>query len=134
MDEQRAHENFAYFEAHSPEPKIELVDGRLLVGNGLPGSRLLFDHLVRGWGVAAATAFGTIAQWIDALCAAYHLTRPAQTHDAALTTLAEHALRLEYVPGDFASGDAGADAGTGGSACICPPRCSKSAKRLAAVR
>jgi hypothetical protein len=111
MDEQRAHENFAYFEAHCPEPKIELVDGRLLVGNGLPGSQLLFDHLVRGWGVAAATAFGTVEQWIDALCAAYHLTRPAQTHDAALTTLAEHALRLEYVPRDFASGDAGADAG-----------------------
>lgn len=111
MDEQRAQENFAYFEAHCPEPKIELVDGRLLAGNGLAGSRLLFDHLVRGWGVAAATAFGTIAQWIDALCAAYHLPRPAQAHDAALTILAQHASRLAYVPRDVTSGDAGADAG-----------------------
>jgi Uma2 family endonuclease len=111
MDEQRAQENFAYFEAQCPEPKIELVDGRLLVGNGLAGSRLLFDHLVRGWGVAAATAFGTIAQWIDAFCAAYHLMPPAQAPDAALTILAQHASRLAYVPRDVTAGDAGTDAG-----------------------
>jgi hypothetical protein len=49
-------ENFRYFDEHSPERKIELVDGRVLVGNSLDGSRLLLDHVLRGWGIDAAAA------------------------------------------------------------------------------
>ena len=35
---------------------VELVDGRLIAGNNLAGSRLLLDHILRGWSVDAAAA------------------------------------------------------------------------------
>lgn len=35
-----------------PEPKLELVGGRLEVGNGLAGSRVLLHDIMDGWGLA----------------------------------------------------------------------------------
>lgn len=33
MDKQKERENFDYFDDHSPERKLELIDGRLIAGN-----------------------------------------------------------------------------------------------------
>ena len=63
----RERENFDYYDAHCPEGKMELAGGRLIVGNSLDGSRLLLDHILRGWGPDAATALGSIQQWLAAL-------------------------------------------------------------------
>ena len=60
MNETPTRENF---ELHLPEAKLELLDGRLLIGNGLAGSRLLLAHVLRGWGLDAAIAFGAVNQW-----------------------------------------------------------------------
>src|SRR6185436_9910455 len=51
-------DNFSYYDAHCPEGKIELTDGQLIVGNSPAGTLLLFDHILRGWSLDAATAFG----------------------------------------------------------------------------
>ena len=60
MEDKSERSNFEYWEEHSPERKIELIGGRLIVGNSLAGSRLLLDHILRGWSVDAATSLGSV--------------------------------------------------------------------------
>ncbi len=110
MTKQKEHENFNYWDNHSPERKMELVDGRLLVGNSLAGSRLLLDHILRGWSVDAAAALGSIEQWVAALCEARGLTRPAQLDDKSLAKLEQQAAQVAYAAPDFTSGDEGEEA------------------------
>ncbi|NOT60670.1 MAG: Uma2 family endonuclease [Acidobacteria bacterium] len=61
----------------TPEGKLELVSGQLLAGNGLDGSRLLLQQLLRGWGTEAAIALGSLEVWPevweDALAEVYQL-------------------------------------------------------------
>ena len=84
MDESRRRESFDYFVQSSPEGKIELINGQLVVGNSLMGSRLLLDHILRGWGADAATAFSSVDSWIEALCAAYSLKVSKYSGEQAL--------------------------------------------------
>lgn len=111
MSDQRKKENFDYWDRHSPERKIELVDGRLIVGNSLAGSRLLLDHILRGWDTDAAVALGSIEQWVKAFCEAYRLTPPDQISDQSLGSLEEKASRIDYSIEDFTEGEEGEDAG-----------------------
>jgi hypothetical protein len=111
MSQSREQENFAYFDESRPEPKLELVDGRLLVGNGLTGSRLLLDHILRGWGTDAAVAFSTIEHWIDALCAAFRLPPPGHSGDDALSFLQEQAAHIDHAVPALTPGAEGEDAG-----------------------
>jgi Putative restriction endonuclease len=111
MDEAREHENFDYFVEYSPERKIELVNGQLVVGNSLVGSRLLLDHILRGWGADAAVAFGLIGSWIEALCAAYHLNSLGSNVEEALPSLSEKTSNMDYVIPDLTEGAEGEDAG-----------------------
>jgi hypothetical protein len=94
-------DNFSYYDAHCPEGKIELTDGQLIVGNSPAGTMLLFDHILRGWSLDAATAFGSIDQWMSALREAYG---PAESieDDAGLSN---------WSGPDFTAGGAGKDAG-----------------------
>jgi hypothetical protein len=50
-----------------PRTKIELVDGQLIVGNSLSGSRLLFSQILRGWGAISAVALAPESLWWQAL-------------------------------------------------------------------
>ncbi|MEM7796520.1 MAG: hypothetical protein AAF579_18960, partial [Cyanobacteria bacterium P01_C01_bin.118] len=59
-----------------PESKLELIDGQLIVGNSLVGSRLLLRQLLQGWSAAAAISLAPIETWLDALAAAYHVSLP----------------------------------------------------------
>jgi predicted nucleotidyltransferase len=102
MDEsekKRLEEEFERYERSWPESKLELLDGRLLVGNGLAGSRLLFQQLMRGWGAEAVVAWGSCEQWIEALCEAYRFTLPAGNE--ALARLEEQAAGVEFPEEDL---------------------------------
>jgi len=41
---------------NKPESKLELIDGQLVVGNSLIGSRLLLRQILQGWRADAAVA------------------------------------------------------------------------------
>lgn len=52
------------------EGKLELIDGKLIVGNTIVGSRLLLRQILQGWGAEAAVAIDSpISLWIEALAA-----------------------------------------------------------------
>jgi len=59
------------------ESKLELIDGKLVVGNSLVGSRLLLRQILQGWGAEAAIALAPIETWLSALAVGYEL-RPVQ--------------------------------------------------------
>jgi len=61
---------------NKPEGKLELIDGRLIVGNSLTGSRLLLRQILQGWRADAAIALAPIETWLQSLAAGYDLTLP----------------------------------------------------------
>ena len=69
-------ERFEDFINHRPESKLELIEGQLIVGNSLTGSRLLLRQILQGWGAEAAIALAPIETWIEALTASYDLSLP----------------------------------------------------------
>ena len=58
-----------------PGSKIELLDGRLIVSDRLEHSRLLLNHFLRGWGLAAALPFAPLPLWWDALSIEFGLPK-----------------------------------------------------------
>jgi hypothetical protein len=50
-----------------PEPKLELIDGQLIVGNSLAGSRVLLRELLAGWELEAGVCLAPTALWRQAL-------------------------------------------------------------------
>jgi hypothetical protein len=54
-----------------PESKLELVEGRLLAGNSLAGSRYLLWAILRALGPQAALALAPIEDWWQALASAF---------------------------------------------------------------
>jgi hypothetical protein len=51
--------------------RIELIDGKLVVGKSLSNSRLLLHQILRGWGLEAAIALVPESMWWVALSAAF---------------------------------------------------------------
>ncbi len=91
-------EEFERFVRSWPESKLELLDGKLLVGNGLEGSRLLFQQILRGWKVEAVVALGSFDQWIEALCATYKIA-PAEGDE--FEALEAQAAAIEFEEDDL---------------------------------
>ena len=54
-----------------PEPKLQLIDGRLVVGNGAAGNRRLLAHVLEGWGAEAALPLAPMEKWQQALRTAF---------------------------------------------------------------
>lgn len=54
-----------------PESKLELIDGRLVAGNDLLGSRALLSVILRSLGPKAAFPFAPLGQWWKALAVAF---------------------------------------------------------------
>lgn len=50
-----------------PRTKIELIEGKVIIGKSLSHSRLLLSHIVRGWGLEAAIALAPEPLWWQAL-------------------------------------------------------------------
>ena len=64
-------ELFESFSHCRPAGKLELIEGRLIVGNTIVGSRLLLCQILQGWTADAAIAFAPIETWIEALKRVY---------------------------------------------------------------
>jgi hypothetical protein len=90
---------------NKPEGKLELIDGRLIVGNSLTGSRLLLRQILQGWRADAAIALAPIETWLQSFAAGYGLTLP-QTGSPLeiLDYLEEQVAGAEFMPEDLQSG------------------------------
>lgn len=58
-----------------PEPKLELLDGLLTVGNGA-GNMQLLRHVLDGWGAEAAVPMAPEELWRQALCQGFRSLDP----------------------------------------------------------
>jgi Uma2 family endonuclease len=92
---------------NKPESKLELIDGQLMVGNSLIGSRLLLRQILQGWRAEAAVALAPIETWLQALAAGYDLTLPRTgSHLEILNRLGEQIADVEFVAEDLQAGQA----------------------------
>lgn len=55
------------FERASPEIRLELIDGKFLVGGSLFGSQWLLREIIAGWGKASCLGFAPLDMWYQAL-------------------------------------------------------------------
>ncbi len=70
------------YHAWSPGSKIELVHGKLVIGDSLIHSRRLLRQILQGWGVEAIVALAPESLWWQAL--SHTFDAPVMTHfDAA---------------------------------------------------
>ncbi len=85
------------FERETPESKLELIDGRLIIGNSLAGSRYYLHDLLSCWGVEAVMAFASCELWRAAL---YQTFAPFAAPDPAapLNTWRSWAETVEFEP------------------------------------
>jgi Uma2 family endonuclease len=74
-------ELFRDFTEHHPEGKLELIEGSLIVGNSLIGSRLLLRQILQGWKADAAVALAPVELWIEALKIGFKLFTPGSVVD-----------------------------------------------------
>ena len=90
-----------------PESKLELIDGQLIVGNSLVGSRLLLWQLLQGWSADAAISLAPIETWLDALTAAYHTSLPdTKSLDLRIESLEMQLADAAFIPEDLHMGSA----------------------------
>lgn len=73
--------------------KIELLDGRLIVGDSPNHTKRLLDQLLRGWGLEAAIVLAPETLWLEALIQAFTLTR-----NTDFATLQAWANTIDYTP------------------------------------
>jgi Putative restriction endonuclease len=73
--------------------KIELLDGRLVIGDSPNHTKRLLHQLLRGWGLEAAIVLAPETLWLDALTQAFTLTR-----NTDLATLQAWANTIDYTP------------------------------------
>jgi Uma2 family endonuclease len=78
------------------EPKLELIDGRLAVGNGSSNLQLL-RHLLEGWGAEAAVPMAPAALWWEALERGFERFQPPRSSKPASVWQA-WAGQLSYAP------------------------------------
>jgi Uma2 family endonuclease len=92
---------------NKPESKLELIDGQLVVGNSLVGSRLLLRQILQGWRADAAVALAPTETWLQALAAGYGLT-PPQTSSPfeILNHLEQQIADIEFIAEDLQAGRA----------------------------
>ena len=74
MQNRMTKEEFDQYINKRPESKLELIDGRLIVGNGLRGSRFLLWDILNGYTPLSAFAFVPLNEWKTALVRSF---RPA---------------------------------------------------------
>jgi Uma2 family endonuclease len=83
--------------ASMPEPKLELIDGRLVVGNSNAGNVRLLANLLEGWGASAALALAPAGLWWQALHAGFREFEPPAA-DKAPEVWRNWAGQLSYTP------------------------------------
>lgn len=99
--------------ADHPEPKIELINGRLIIGNSLRGSRYVLWDLLAHLSPDAALGMASESLWWEALSAAYRRRDPpphpadAVTDDARIATWRSWATNIENPPAPESAGPMG---------------------------
>ncbi|MBE9141380.1 Uma2 family endonuclease [Nodosilinea sp. LEGE 07088] len=92
---------------NKPESKLELIDGQLVVGNSLTGSRLLLRQILQGWRADAAVALAPTETWFQAIAAGYDLTLPqTDSYLEILNHLGDQLADVEFVAEDLQAGRA----------------------------
>ncbi|MUG92769.1 hypothetical protein F7734_10030 [Scytonema sp. UIC 10036] len=81
-------------ECSEPEFRLELVEGKFLVGGTIEGSRWLLKEALIGWGLEAAVAFAPLQKWWEALKVAYEV--PHTLPDEWLTWAEDLPLSPDY--------------------------------------
>jgi len=66
-----------------PESKLELIDGRLIAGNSLAGSRYLLWAILQLLGPRAALALAPLDRWWSALASAFEAPPMLASHQAS---------------------------------------------------
>ncbi|MFO1432567.1 MAG: Uma2 family endonuclease [Candidatus Competibacteraceae bacterium] len=95
-----------------PEAKLELIDGRLIVGNGLAGTRLLLAEILTGWGAAAAIALADRILCWEALRRVYPEAPRTDDHGQPSEPLQAWVSQFAYQPPvDLLTGRRGEDVG-----------------------
>lgn len=79
-----------------PEPKLELLDGRFLVGNGA-GNLQLLRHILSGWGPEAAVPMASAELWRQALHQGFRQFDPPAP-EKSLAIWHSWAAQLAYAP------------------------------------
>ncbi len=100
-------ELFNDFCRRGTEGKLELIEGKLIVGNTIVGSRLLLRQVLQGWGAEAAVALAPISLWIKALAASMELDQLEINEDDLRSTLLDLkaiAISIEYRAEDLTAG------------------------------
>jgi Uma2 family endonuclease len=72
----KGEDSFETYWREHPESKLELIDGRLIVGNGLDASRYILRDILAGWGPEAAIALAPRPLWREALGDAFSRLDP----------------------------------------------------------
>lgn len=100
-------ELFESFSRHRPEGKLELIEGCLIVGNTIVGSRLLLRQILQSWKADAAIAFAPIKTWIEAIQIGYNLPCSVEGADVSRTldNLEAAIAEIEYQPEDLIAGE-----------------------------
>jgi Uma2 family endonuclease len=100
-------ELFESFLDHGPQGKLELIEGRLIVGNTIVGSRLLLRQILQGWRADAAIVFAPVETWINALRIGFNLSCATEEQNSsdALDILEATVAEIEYHPEDLIAGE-----------------------------
>src|SRR5262245_35725573 len=80
-----------------PEPKLQLIGGRFVVGNGGTGNLQLLRDILHGWGAEAAVPMTPAELWWRALAEGFRSFEPPHPSAPATVWLA-WAKRLKYTP------------------------------------
>ena len=90
------------------EGKLELINGKLIIGNTIFGSRLLLRQILQGWGTEAAVALAPISLWIEALAASLKLDQRLEIEEkdlrSTILNLKAIAATKEYHLEDLTAG------------------------------
>lgn len=90
--------DFERFYAETPEAKLELIEGQLIVGNSLAGSRYMLCEILKGWGIGAALPMAPAELWWEALAAAFQPSPRPQSLAEWQTWAARSDFQPELAP------------------------------------
>ena len=92
-----AHDDFEEHIRLMPEPKLQLIAGRFVVGNGGSGNTQLLRDLLEGWGAEAAIDMAPLDRWREALHRGFREFDPPAP-GKPLATWKAWASQLSYTP------------------------------------
>jgi len=81
-----------------PRSKLELIDGKLVVGKSMAHSRLLLSQILRGWGLEAAISLAPEPLWWQAMTLAFGATAVTNLEDIDTSAQHDWAANIKFGP------------------------------------